>query len=68
MVDKESDVVVVNTSKVMCDGGGGALGHPRVWYRIPVESGSVDCGYCDRIFVLEGSHAHMRLSSGKADR
>lgn len=35
---------------VSCDGGGGALGHPKVWYSFEDEK-SVECGYCDRLFV-----------------
>ena len=33
------------------------LGHPRVYYQIDDEVGFVDCGYCDRRFVLEGGRA-----------
>ncbi|MFN2258643.1 MAG: zinc-finger domain-containing protein, partial [Parasphingopyxis sp.] len=36
--------------------GGAALGHPRVWLEIG-EEGYVDCGYCDRRFVLVGGPA-----------
>ncbi|WP_420871276.1 zinc-finger domain-containing protein [Marinicauda algicola] len=43
----------------MCDGGGGALGHPRVYYELGDE-GFVECGYCDRRFVLEGGPADER--------
>ena len=35
---------------VSCDGGGGALGHPKVWYTFDGQS-QVECGYCDRLFV-----------------
>ena len=35
---------------VMCDGGGGALGHPQVWYTFDGQN-EVECGYCDRLFV-----------------
>jgi uncharacterized Zn-finger protein len=48
--------IVVTTKKVSCDGGGGALGHPKVWYDMG-EDDSVVCGYCDRLFVLKGGHA-----------
>ena len=43
----------VETSKreVSCDGGGGALGHPVVYLKIGPK-GWVECGYCDRRFVL----------------
>ena len=45
---------VVQKSRVACDGGEGALGHPRVWLQIPDDEGFVECGYCDKRFVLEG--------------
>ena len=49
---------VVHTRRTSCDGGEGALGHPRVWMTIP-EQGFVDCGYCDKRFVLaEGADGH----------
>lgn len=48
----------VTTRKIACDGGEGALGHPRVWMTIP-EEGFVDCGYCDKRFILaEGADGH----------
>ena len=45
------EVVTVRSRRVACDGVGGALGHPRVWLEMG-EAGFVDCGYCDRRFVL----------------
>ncbi len=39
-----------DTDEVSCDGGGGALGHPLVWYSFD-HAHSVECGYCDRKFV-----------------
>lgn len=44
---------IVSTWRVSCDGGEGALGHPRVWYSIPRDAGYVDCGYCDARFIHE---------------
>ncbi len=49
---------IVTSWKVACDGGEGALGHPRVWLVIPHDSGFVDCGYCDKRFVIDREHAH----------
>ena len=51
----------VSHRRVACDGatdipGGAALGPPRVFLEID-EHGSVDCGYCDRRFVLIGGPA-----------
>ncbi|MEM6627493.1 MAG: zinc-finger domain-containing protein [Pseudomonadota bacterium] len=49
----DGEIVVVQTKRVMCDGGGGALGHPKVWYDMAAGD-CVECKYCDRIFVLKG--------------
>ena len=45
------EVVVVRSRRIACDGVGGALGHPRVWLEMGEEA-FVECGYCDRRFVL----------------
>ena len=51
------DVAIVTTWKVACDGGVGGLGHPRVWLSIPADTGFVECGYCDKRFVIDRDHA-----------
>lgn len=45
------EIIVVNQTRVACDGGGGALGHPLVYLEMGDED-FVECGYCDRRFVL----------------
>ena len=42
----------VTQTRISCDGGEGALGHPRVWLTIDPKTGWVECGYCDKRFVL----------------
>ena len=44
---------VVNVWKIACDGGEGALGHPRIWIAIPRDEGVADCGYCDKRYINE---------------
>lgn len=52
------EVETVTQTRISCDGGGGALGHPRVWLSIGPE-GWVECGYCDKRFVLaDGASDH----------
>ncbi|RHW18633.1 zinc-finger domain-containing protein [Sphingomonas gilva] len=56
------ETVRTSQTRVACDGatdipGGAALGHPRVWLEIDPEIGHVDCGYCDRRFILIGGPA-----------
>ena len=45
------ETVVVHRTRVVCDGSGGALGHPRIFLEMG-EQDFVECGYCDRRFVL----------------
>lgn len=42
--------VKANTNRIECNGGGGALGHPRVFYSFDGRD-TVTCGYCDREFT-----------------
>ncbi len=52
------EIIEVDETRVKCDGGGLALGHPRVFLEMGDER-SVECPYCDRRFVLRaGAHAH----------
>ena len=69
-MEHDPETTVVEHPRVWCDGAGGirggtnyrpaALGHPRVYLQID-EKGYVDCGYCDRRFVLKGGPAERGL-------
>jgi uncharacterized Zn-finger protein len=48
----ETILVANDADQVSCDGGGGALGHPRVWYTFDKQD-VVECGYCDRRFAKD---------------
>ena len=62
MTEFEPEISIVNTRHVFCIGQSGAQGHPKVWYHIPEDSGWVECGYCDKRFVLAGSQAEQELN------
>ena len=47
-----SDAIIVTKRRVSCDGGGGALGHPKVWMDMGQDN-QVRCKYCDQLFVLD---------------
>ena len=49
----EPEIIEVSTSRIACDGSGGSGGHPRVWLQIDPEKAWVECGYCDRRYVLK---------------
>ena len=53
------EIAFTDIPRVACDGGthiSPALGHPRVYLQID-EKGFVDCGYCDKRFILKGGPA-----------
>ncbi len=53
------EISLVASPRVACDGAADiapALGHPRVYLQID-EKGFVDCGYCDKRFILKGGPA-----------
>ncbi len=56
------ETIIVDTRRVSCDGGGGALGHPIVFYEMGEED-FVECKYCGRRFVLAGSVADPTRAS-----
>ena len=45
-----SQTIFTNDSRVVCNGGGGPLGHPQVWLTLGGE-GKVTCPYCSRHFA-----------------
>ena len=54
------ETIRIPTPRAICDGSGvieASLGHPRVYLQVDDQTGFVDCGYCDRRFVLEGGPA-----------
>ena len=50
------EIIHVDDLTVGCDGGGGALGHPRVFLRIVDKQ--VMCPYCSRLYVLTDGAGH----------
>lgn len=69
-MSKAPETVVTDSARVWCDGASAirsngtfqpsALGHSRVYLEID-EKGYVDCGYCDRRFVLRDGDAAERV-------
>ena len=45
-----ASVIVTNQLRVVCNGGGGALGHPQIFLTLG-NDGRVTCPYCSREFV-----------------
>ncbi|XP_069469807.1 NADH dehydrogenase [ubiquinone] iron-sulfur protein 6, mitochondrial [Ambystoma mexicanum] len=53
---KEEPVSEVDSRVVSCDGGGGALGHPKVYINLDKETKIGTCGYCGLQFKKNPHH------------
>ena len=51
-----AQTIFTNDSRVVCNGGGGPLGHPQVWLTLGSD-GQVMCPYCSRHFAAAGPQA-----------
>ena len=51
-----TETIHVTDRTVACDGGNGALGHPRVF--LYIENERVMCPYCSRLYILAAGAGH----------
>ncbi len=58
MTTPSPEVIEVTATRIACDGEKGAAGHPRVWLQIDPDKGWVECGYCDKRYVLKPGAGH----------
>ena len=47
-----AETIEVEDTRVSCDGGGGAMGHPMIYLTLGA-GGLVDCPSCGRRFILK---------------
>ncbi|MGH7045826.1 MAG: zinc-finger domain-containing protein [Stellaceae bacterium] len=45
-----SETIYIDQMVAACNGGGGPLGHPRVYLNL-APAGRVECPYCSRLYV-----------------
>jgi uncharacterized Zn-finger protein len=55
-IKKEIITVPPDADQVVCDGGGGPLGHPQVWYTFDKRQ-DASCHYCGRRFIKQAESA-----------
>jgi uncharacterized Zn-finger protein len=55
---KAFELIETHHLEVACDGGGGALGHPRVYLHIDAARGQISCPYCSKTYVLKAAKKH----------
>jgi len=44
------ETIYIDEMVAACNGGGGPLGHPRVYLNL-APSGRVECPYCSRLYI-----------------
>lgn len=54
MATDAPEKIEVETKRIACDGGGGTLGHPKVYLEMG-EADDVQCPYCGRDYQLKAS-------------
>ena len=53
-LSEQPETIEVTMERVACDGGGGPLGHPKVFLTLGADGRAV-CGYCGRVFVKKAA-------------
>ena len=49
------EIIDTDGLEAVCNGGGGPLGHPRVYLHIDPDEGQITCPYCSRTYRLSAS-------------
>ena len=57
------EVYEVETKKIACDGGGGPLGHPKIYLEMG-ENSKITCPYCSRQFHFKNPDAQNSQNRG----
>ncbi len=59
------ETIETDDSVVACNGGGGPLGHPRVYLNLG-PAGRIECPYCSRLYVKRGQQpgTHLPVTPG----
>jgi uncharacterized Zn-finger protein len=62
------ETIYINETVAACNGGGGPLGHPRVYLNLG-QAGKIECPYCSRLFVnraMQGGETDPATTPPKA--
>ena len=67
MTTAAPETIYVDTKRLSCDGGGGALGHPRVYLEMGGDD-KVECPYCDRLYIYDPKKSAEAKAPASASR
>ena len=58
------ETIEIDAMMAACDGGGGPLGHPKVYLSL-APLGRVECPYCSRLFVNRAIAPSDKIGAGE---
>ena len=61
------ETIEIDEMMAACDGGGGPLGHPKVYLSL-APAGSVECPYCSRLFINRAVAPSDQVGAGDERR
>ncbi len=61
------ETIYIDEMVAACNGGGGPLGHPRVYLNL-APSGRAECPYCSRVYVNRPSTGALPESLPKGEQ
>ena len=59
------ETIEIDAMRAACDGGGGPLGHPKVYLSL-APLGRVECPYCSRVFVNHAIVSSDKTGAGES--
>ena len=59
------ETIYTDSMEVACNGGGGPLGHPKVYLNLSAD-GRVECPYCSRLFIHQSKRVRGAEGHGVA--
>jgi uncharacterized Zn-finger protein len=57
------ETIYIDTMVAACNGGGGPLGHPKVYLNLAGD-GQVECPYCSRLYINRARQAGRAEAHG----
>jgi uncharacterized Zn-finger protein len=57
------ETIEIDAMVAACDGGGGPLGHPKVYLSL-APAGRIECPYCSRLYVNRAVAASDKIGAG----
>jgi uncharacterized Zn-finger protein len=62
-MSKITEATIIDTRKVICDGGDDLLGHPKIFLEINPKINEIVCPYCGKHFIYQEHTNNNKLNT-----